>query len=233
MDISSPLYRKAFNDYLRYGIRIETSLKAAAIAHPTTHYVWRTRADDKVRSSHAANDGVIFAWDDPPPTGHPGTDYHCRCTAEPYNGNLPAGTRLRRPDADLPLEAVYPELLIIPLLRTPRLIQAWREWIADFSRRNTSEQWKLGSHKSEVKWANRLEPSNWTPSKISNVIKKGKRVSTYNAVNKTNPASRYELSDDFLVVDDVTNEILAVSRPNHIPSLKPPLPKSFIYSILL
>jgi len=43
-----------------------------------------TRGDDKVRPSHAANDGLIFSWDDPPPTGHPGGDYGCRCTAEPY-----------------------------------------------------------------------------------------------------------------------------------------------------
>lgn len=44
----------------------------------------RTRHDGKVRASHAANDGKIFAWDNPPPTGHPGEDYGCRCTAEPY-----------------------------------------------------------------------------------------------------------------------------------------------------
>jgi hypothetical protein len=37
-----------------------------------------------VRPSHAANDGHVFAWDDPPPTGHPGEDYGCRCWAEAY-----------------------------------------------------------------------------------------------------------------------------------------------------
>lgn len=113
MDISSPIYRKAFNAYLRYGISIEASLKAAANAHPTPLYVWRTRGDEKVRSSHAANDGVIFAWDSPPPTGHPDEDFGCRCTAEPYYGTMPAGTRLRRPDADLPIEEVYPETLFL------------------------------------------------------------------------------------------------------------------------
>jgi hypothetical protein len=34
--------------------------------------------------SHRANDGRIFAWSAPPPTGHSGQDYNCRCTAEPY-----------------------------------------------------------------------------------------------------------------------------------------------------
>jgi hypothetical protein len=37
-----------------------------------------------VRASHAANNGRIFAWDNPPETGHPGEDYGCRCTAEAY-----------------------------------------------------------------------------------------------------------------------------------------------------
>ena len=50
----------------------------------TTHYIWRTRRDGKVRPSHAANNGETFAWDSPPPTGHPGEDFGCRCWAEPY-----------------------------------------------------------------------------------------------------------------------------------------------------
>ncbi len=54
-------------------------------ARTTTHYIWRTRQDDKVRPEHAANEGKIFAWDNPPPTGHPGEDYGCRCRAEPFN----------------------------------------------------------------------------------------------------------------------------------------------------
>ena len=36
-----------------------------------------------MRESHRRNDDRIFAWDDPPPTGHPGEDYGCRCLAEP------------------------------------------------------------------------------------------------------------------------------------------------------
>ncbi len=96
MELSrTPAYKKAFNDYLRRGVPIEWSLKAMAAArgelslkaaqeHPTTHYVWRTRGDGKVRATHAANNGRIFSWDNPPPTGHPGEDYNCRCTAEPY-----------------------------------------------------------------------------------------------------------------------------------------------------
>ncbi|MEM7191585.1 MAG: phage minor head protein, partial [Pseudomonadota bacterium] len=97
IDRASPAYVKAFEAYLRYGTPIR--LGGTALAHdinsetkagrlvedrPTTHYIWRTRGDAKVRPSHAENDGKIFAWDNPPPTGHPGEDYGCRCTAIAY-----------------------------------------------------------------------------------------------------------------------------------------------------
>jgi len=59
-------------------------LKAAAQDRPTTHYIWLTRGDGKVRASHAANNGKVFAWDNQPPTGHPGENYGCRCIAQPY-----------------------------------------------------------------------------------------------------------------------------------------------------
>lgn len=85
MDVThTPAYRKAFTEYMRRGTPIELSLKAAAQERSTTHYIWRTRGDNKVRASHAANNGKVFAWDSVPPTGHPGEDYGCRCTAEPY-----------------------------------------------------------------------------------------------------------------------------------------------------
>ncbi len=81
MDTGSVRYRRAFEAYIRKGVPIGLDLKQA---RPTTHYIWRTRGDGKVRSSHAANNGRVFAWADPPPTGHPGEDYECRCRAEPY-----------------------------------------------------------------------------------------------------------------------------------------------------
>ncbi|AVX05853.1 hypothetical protein MXMO3_03348 [Maritalea myrionectae] len=76
-------YKNAFNDYLRYGTPIERSLKTKAQRH-SGYYIWTTRQDQKVRPSHAANHGKIFAWDNPPPTGHPGEGFGCRCRAVPY-----------------------------------------------------------------------------------------------------------------------------------------------------
>jgi hypothetical protein len=81
MLIDRQLYQKAFQAYLRKGTPIEWSIKQE---RPTTHYIWRTRRDGKVRSTHAAREGQVFSWNDPPQGGNPGEDYGCRCTAEPY-----------------------------------------------------------------------------------------------------------------------------------------------------
>jgi hypothetical protein len=123
--IETPAYREAFIQYLRKGKAIEISPKAAADARPTTHYIWRTSGDDKVRSSHAANNGKIFAWDNPPETGHPGEDYNCRCWAEPYYGFDDT------PIHDPPLESVYPELIFLPILRFSRIFSTLLRRIRD------------------------------------------------------------------------------------------------------
>lgn len=52
-------------------------------------YIWRTVGDERVRSRHAAVNGKMFKWDDPPAVGvngqkvNPGQDIQCRCYAEP------------------------------------------------------------------------------------------------------------------------------------------------------
>lgn len=46
-------------------------------------YVWRSRDDARVRSSHAEYDDQTFSWSDPLSGGHPGQGWNCRCTAEP------------------------------------------------------------------------------------------------------------------------------------------------------
>lgn len=51
-------------------------------------YVWTTAGDERVRPTHAMNEGQTFKWNDPPATGHPGSDYSCRCTAIPVLDDL-------------------------------------------------------------------------------------------------------------------------------------------------
>jgi SPP1 gp7 family putative phage head morphogenesis protein len=125
-------YQKAFQLYLRRGTSVEYTLRKAT-SHPTTHYIWRTRGDGKVRPSHAANNGKIFAWDNPPPTGHPSEDYGCRCWAEDYYDS-------RENFDDPPIEAVYPEFVFIPIWRFGRLILSLLRWVRDIDATTLTEE---------------------------------------------------------------------------------------------
>ena len=42
-------------------------------------YEWITSGDNRVRRSHANNNGLFFEWANPPETGHPGSEIQCRC----------------------------------------------------------------------------------------------------------------------------------------------------------
>lgn len=57
MHIDQTSYRKAYLAFVRKGTPIKFEMKAD---RTSTHYIWRTRNDGKVRSAHAANDGQIF-----------------------------------------------------------------------------------------------------------------------------------------------------------------------------
>jgi hypothetical protein len=81
--------------------------------------------------------------------------------------------------------------------------------------------WRLGSHKSDIKWSNQLTSRNWTKAKITDTIRNG---TPYPAPNKPNPsrtATRYERGEDHVVVDDVTREVLQVSGLGHFASELP------------
>lgn len=61
--------------------------KARAETVGSDGYIWRTSHDGAVRPSHAAMEGVMVKWDEPPTldgmTGHAGEFPNCRCYAEP------------------------------------------------------------------------------------------------------------------------------------------------------
>lgn len=78
--------RAEFERYIRYGKKpsLNPDVSRAARELPT-HYIWRSRDDQKVRPAHAANDDKIFALHGSPQPqgGHlPGTEHGCRCWAE-------------------------------------------------------------------------------------------------------------------------------------------------------
>lgn len=100
--------RQAFDCYLRHGqvpAALEQLVEAAASQakfldfgmslftkalgddRPTTHYIWRSAGDERVRDAHAAVSGQVFAWSDSPVHGHPGNEPNCRCWPEPYYGH--------------------------------------------------------------------------------------------------------------------------------------------------
>lgn len=59
--------------------------EARATKLGSTHYVWETAKDRRVRKEHQKLQGKVFAWNDPPVAGskgersHPGQIYRCRC----------------------------------------------------------------------------------------------------------------------------------------------------------
>ena len=92
-------YDEAVSKYLRYGTPISepnylTRTVPKNIYHSSgclikslpgnemDYYIWRTQGDNRVRPTHEANNGKIFCYNYPPPTGHPGTEINCRCYAE-------------------------------------------------------------------------------------------------------------------------------------------------------
>lgn len=118
---------------------------------------------------------------------------------------------------DPPLEPVYPELLVLPYLGVGRLYQVWRVWV--FSRRVNAE-WRLGSYKSDKRWANQIRKRDWTPEQITKTIKYGKRHKAPNLVNPANTATRYEYNGKFVVRDDKTKEILQLGHPDFVRKVK-------------
>jgi SPP1 gp7 family putative phage head morphogenesis protein len=69
-------------------------------------YTWSTSHDERVRESHAALDGQVFSWDDPPETNddgdtnNPGQDFNCRCVGVPYLEELDDVQAAEEPDSD-------------------------------------------------------------------------------------------------------------------------------------
>jgi hypothetical protein len=158
-------------------------------------YIWRTVGDEKVRESHAALEGKVMNLSDAP---LPGQEENCRCWVELL------------PD-DPPIEPVYPELLMLPFIRLGWLAKAWKAWL-----RNKKPEWRLGQHKSAERWARQMEKRGWTPDKITNTIQNGRQFPAPNHINPGNGATRFEHKGNYVVKDDVTNEIIQVGSPEFV-----------------
>lgn len=182
---ASPLYRQAFLHYLRTGTPIALSLKAAA-EHPTPYYIWRTQGDDKVRPEHAANAGMIFAWDNPPSTGHPGEAVNCRCWAEDYYWIPNTGT------VEPPLDPAYPELLFFPLSRFVSILRFILRPILDRQKITLTEEQAKNLARFDAKL-----PKNAGPIEVR-IGKNGERIFSADVPANNIPGSyaRYEKTVD-------------------------------------
>ena len=151
----------------------------------------------------------------------------------PKPGNKPRPQTPRRPRTideidDPPLEPVYAlEIIILTLLPAGRLFLAWTRWVqrSRESGENVDHEWKFGRHKQAEKWARRIEKWDWTPERITDLIKNGERYRVENRVNRGNAAIQYSdpKTGRFVVRDEVTREILQISRPDYKPN--PPVGK--------
>lgn len=74
-------------------------------------YRWSTSGDERVRDSHAENDGKIFSYDQPPETGHPGQDFNCRCVAIPVLDDLPTDKEKEPSELSQKTEEILPKEL--------------------------------------------------------------------------------------------------------------------------
>lgn len=77
-------------------------------------YQWLTSNDERVRETHERLAGRIFSWDEPPPVGHPGMDYQCRCTSRPVLSE--AHARQLRTQAEARLQATTERLPRSPIV---------------------------------------------------------------------------------------------------------------------
>lgn len=150
----------------------------------------------------AAHKGQTYPWGSgemPPGCAN------CQCAAAPsFQQNT-------LPD-DPPIEPVYPELALLPLLRIGRLYTAWRNLV----RARGARKWKLSPTKSHVKWRNQIEKGGWTPEKIQDLLLTGSRTSVKNE-RTGGAATLYQKEGRFLVRDDKTGDILQLSRPGFRP----------------
>lgn len=202
-------------------------------------YIWRSVGDDRVRPSHALNEGKIFTRGD---DEDPGEAFGCRCSAEPIleDAGKPiiqanplgwaaaiaaaiarraailrrAGTRRAERAAE---EAAKPKPTPPKPAEAPKPSPTGKN-SPPGGRTNT--EWKLGKHKSDAKWENQMRERGWTKEKITDTIKNWKEYKAPNDVRRNDPtatATRYEKDGKFVVRDDQTGEILQVGGEKFIP----------------
>ena len=79
--------------------------------------------------------------------------------------------------------------------------------------RSAKGLWKLGLHKTPVRWMQDLAPGKWTGIMVDDAIEHGSSSPIRNLVNKANGATLYEHEGTSIIIDEVTHEILEIGKP--------------------
>lgn len=76
---------------------------------------------------------------------------------------------------------------------------------------------KLGEHKTNLKWLNRIEKRGRTPQDVIETIKYGERYRVPNKVNPENTATLYrsQRTGKYTIIDDMKNEVLHLSEKGY------------------
>lgn len=77
-----------------------------------THYQWFGAMDARERPTHVAMQGIIVAWDKPPPIGHPGSEIQCRCVSVPVinKAKIAMSTPVTQESLDRKVKALGPRI---------------------------------------------------------------------------------------------------------------------------
>lgn len=189
------------------------------------YYIWHSQDDEKVRHDHARYDDLIFRWDHPSPSGHPGEDYHCRCWPEPIDREDITGNHRFYYVEDHPIQgidSVYPELILIPVARGAKIVGEGLKKIS---------QTILRVFKNPISKRPKGVPKDW--KKVPNKKGKGytykdpksKDGGTYVKVSKgksssSNPGQQVDnvrVQKDGKSFDKYGNKVPQKSRESHIP----------------
>lgn len=169
-----------------------------------SRYVWVSMDDEKVRPSHAANDGKIFSFDNPPDTGHPGHDYNCRCGAAPIqvagSGKIVIEIiKQLLSKSSKKVGQASGKVRKNPVVRGEKAPKGGRK----------DTEWSFDKNKSRTRWENQKKKRGWTDEEITKAIKDG---DAYPAENfRTNkPATLYEHNGKYVIRDDTTKEIIQI-----------------------
>ena len=189
---------------VRPGDDTEQAIDRAIEDQPlSAQYIWRTCGDDKVRDAHAARDGKVFSWINPPKGGNPGSDHNCRCWAEPVKKGY-TQEELQTSGIDK-ITPEYPVEAAVGLIVGGQIGLALRT-LNELPR---NLNWQDGAGKNYTKWKKQRTDRGWeNDAEVTEALRTGKRYRAYNKLNPENPAIRYEYKGKYLVRDEVTNDII-------------------------